>query len=97
MQLSYVEQQEWAAKEQAALKAEHPLIRQALSDLSGEVSVLRMMSAPLGRHAEQVLDASARILGAIGDSEAVGRLIGDLEVLISKLWRVANGEEDAAE
>ena len=59
MQLPYVEQQEWAAKEHTAVEAEHPRIRQALSDLSGEVSVLRMMSAPLGRHAQQLQDERA--------------------------------------
>jgi hypothetical protein len=97
MQLPYVEQQEWAAKEHAAVEAEHPRIRQALSDLSGEVSVLRMMSAPLGRHAQQLQDAATRVLYAVGDSAAVGRAVSDVEALTSRLWRVANGEEDAAE
>lgn len=97
IQLPYVEQQEWAAKEQAAVEAEHPRIRQALSDLSGEVSVLRMMSAPLGRHAQQVLDATTRVLYAVGDSAVARRAVSDVEALTSRLWRVANGEEDAAE
>ena len=62
-----------------------------------EVSVLRMMSAPLGRHAQQGLDAATRVLYAVGDSAAVGQTVSDVEALTSRLWRVANGEEDAAE
>jgi hypothetical protein len=96
MGLSIMEQQEWAAKERAAVEAEHPGIRQALSTLSGEVSVLRMISVPLGRHAQHVLEAGARVLYAVGDADALGQAVSDVEVLASKLWRVANGEEDLA-
>ena len=95
MGLSIVEQQEWAKKEQAAVEVEHPRIRQALSDLSNEVAVLRMISAPLGRPAQHVLEAATRVLYAVGDSVALGQAIGNVEALTSKLWRVANGDDGA--
>jgi len=95
MQLPYVEQREWAARERSAVAAEHPRIRQALSGLSGEVSVLRMMSAPLGGYAQQVEDAASRLLQVVGGSVEVRRAADAVEVLVSKLWSVAHGEDGA--
>jgi len=92
IQLSYVEQEQWEVKERAALEAEHPRIRQALSDLSGEVSVLRMISTPLGKHAALVSDAATRVLLAVGDSAALELAASELDATTSQLWRVANGE-----
>jgi len=92
IQLSHVEQMQWEAKEQAALEAEHPRIRQALSDLSGEVSVLKMISASLGTQATQVLDAATRVLFAVGDPAALELVVSELDSSTSQLWRAANGE-----
>jgi len=92
IQLSHVEQEQWKAKERAAVEAEHPRIRQALSDLSGEVSVLRMISTPLGKHAALVSDAATRVLLAVGDSATLELAASELDGSTSQLWRVANGE-----
>lgn len=96
MQLPYVERQEWTRKERSAIAAEHPRIRQALSDLSGEVSVLRMMSAPLGGFAQQVEDAASRVLYAVGNSVETRQAADTVETLVSELWSVAHGEDGAA-
>jgi hypothetical protein len=94
LELSPIEQREWAAKETTALQAEHPRIRQAFSDLSGEVSVLRMMSIHLGDHANQVLEAVTHVLQKVGDPGEVELAITETRALTARLWRIANGEEE---
>lgn len=91
-QLPYVDQQRWLEKEHAAVQSEHPRIRQALTDLSGEVAVLRMISEPLGQQADLVMAATNRALLNIGDGAAVESAACDARVATSQLWQIANGE-----
>lgn len=96
MELPWVEQQKWSAKIDSARDQETTAVKEALGQLSGEVAVLHMIDAPLGNVARVVLRIAEVLPTVVGDSQALDTATRQLEVTVSMLWQIANGQIDFA-
>jgi hypothetical protein len=92
MQLPWVDQQKWNAKIDSARGQEATAVKEALGLLSGEVAVLHMIDAPLGDIARVVLRIAEALPAVVGERQALEAVTRELEVAVSKVWQIANGQ-----